>query len=181
MTPLEPPKTYNVKCRFRIQEKLSIPEELEPFVTTHSNFVVLRLLHFVITSFYKAKSVNVTGVRNFDDLEKARQAFNDFIKPKIKVEKEDVIVDCSTSSGRTNQKVHIDLPKIQADIDGEKIGVSYNPHYFPGAVIRRKKKGTVILFRTGSYIILGSKSAEEVHDSFRSICKLIKRVCTVKE
>lgn len=175
------PTVHNVKCRFNTKKSIVIPTQLKRRVSNFYNFYVLRLSHYTFTVFQKTSFVNVTGVRNFEDIDNALFIFNVYLNQKV--EKEDIVIDCTTASGKTVGGKTLDLVRIKNYIDrnkSEDATASFNPHYFPAAIVRRKKQGTTILFRSGSYIIVGSKSSEGIKSVYKSTCRMLKNA-TMRE
>ena len=58
----------------------------------------------------------------------------------------------------------------------DKITLSLRPYFFPGAVIRRENKCSIVLFATGKFIIIGAKSRAEIDHAYDTICATITRL-----
>jgi transcription initiation factor TFIID TATA-box-binding protein len=59
---------------------------------------------------------------------------------------------------------------------------SYNPKKFPALVIRKTNpKATVLLFRTGKSILLGTDSVENLQKIPHKLGKELKKILLIKE
>jgi len=52
----------------------------------------------------------------------------------------------------------------------------YEPRRFPGAICRLVRSVTVLVFRTGKMVSVGSKSENEGRSSIRSVCRALHRL-----
>ena len=190
-------KTYNVKFHFKLSDKnlaqkIVLDEranENQQSQTRHKNFCIKRIEKNVFTIF-SSGHVNVTGVRSFDDVRKTIDIFTSQFNT---VEKNSIVIDNSTtvasyfgtkskeknSAQHSEKRINISALTsiIKNDLSNEdNITLSLRPHFFPGAVIRRKNKCTIIVFTTGRFIIIGAKSTDEVIEAYDTVCAIIRRV-----
>lgn len=165
----------NVKVHFKTHKNLIIPKKTQALCITHSNFITLRSTPYVFVIFAKSGHVNVSGIRNFEDIKN--------IIPKIKdqlcvdVQESDIVIDNSTASGQISN-INLNFHKLQKQAIANNVLVILRPHFFPSALIRQKKtseriiKGTIILFQNGKFIIVGCKSYSAIEETFKQLCVL---------
>lgn len=191
------PKTSNVKFHFKTIFKFC-KSDLSSIANSkhiHSikvcrNFIVLRVhpSSIVFTLFYASTHVNVSGVKDFCLIPLALQLFNTIFNCDITCS--DIVVDNSTSSGllecytrqthaRHRRRLNPLIVKtfLETNSHGSDCYVSLHPHFFPGAVLRnitKQSSGTVILFATAKYIIVGAKSRADVLHIKEALCAIIR-------
>lgn len=187
------PSVSNIKFRFSLSnEKIHLPLARDDTLLLASdstsvkhvnNFVIIRVSKIVFTIFHKSGHVNVSGVRDFSKIEEALRIFNDLFKTEVTEKK--IIIDNTTSSGSlfdssTSEAAYskrIDLRELKRRVDllgSEDISLSLRPHFFPGAVFRRRGKGTLIIFATGKFIIVGAKNRLQVREAHRALCAITR-------
>lgn len=152
----------------------------------YSNFVVIRK-SFVYTIFKKnlitnLHHVNITNIKNFDDIAKALESI---IKFGLKLVKDTVKID--NLSGLLNTHKNIKLSDLVQSIknNSEKnfsninFIISYNNEVFPGLFLKvfhkksKQKIGTAIIFHSGKVILVGSKKIEDLECLSKIILALI--------
>jgi TATA-box binding protein (TBP) (component of TFIID and TFIIIB) len=184
-TYLQLPEVYNVKFHFPIENKIVIPPHIE--CKKCNNFIVSRngkLVFSIFNSMKKKGFVNVTGCKNFEEIKKAVSLFTETFN--VNVDENKIVVDNSTASGRAKSpRQRISLSKIKVIIDSEdrlqpfsSSRVRLHPHYFPGAVFRRIGKPTIIIFSSGSYVIVGGKTINQITESYQTLCAIINKSLT---
>jgi TATA-box binding protein (TBP) (component of TFIID and TFIIIB) len=140
---------------------------------TYNNFVVVKEeLTYVI--FPDRGFVNITGVKNYSRL---RQIIPQFCET-FSVRGEDVatglVIDNISAAGDFRR--WINLTSLQ-----QKINLSERSHFschldrnfFPGAVCKSPGLGTITVFPSGKYVIVGAKCQTHVHVIFRKMHVLI--------
>ena len=173
------PQISNIKFRFNLNKHIYSPP-LDCLQIYH-NFEVIRIKNLVITVFNHRGKINITGVKHFNLIKKTLNLFNHIFGENV--EEKNIVIDNSTSSGNIFHCFsnlppikRVNLVKLKQFIDesGEKEQtISLRPHFFPAAVIRKKKLCTCLLFATGKYIIIGAKSEEKIKKTFNSLCATI--------
>ena len=163
----------NVKCHFKIGKEIKITCRKERNIRRFQNFFVWKKSQFTFIVFEKAGVINITGCKNFfEDPFKAFQIFCenfvDLHQPALKYTHK---IDCSTISGKIPNCSSINLFDLKPYSDCIKISI--RPHYFSSAVIRRKEEPTILIFSTGSFIILGSKEDSQITESIKVIQKIL--------
>lgn len=169
-------KVNNVKVHVCVGENLIVPDELEG--KKYSNFFVFRFSHFVYSVFPKKGHVNISGIRNFREINTAVNVFNDQFHTNA--HPDNIVVDNSTASGKLPSNfIPIHLPSLLSH--QHNVVVSIRPHFFPSAVIRSSssssslsKTRTTILFANGKFNIVGSKSIDEIDRTYRQLCAIMR-------
>ena len=171
------PEVRNVKFRFRVGQVIVLPSHIDTFTASGSNFYTVALDNYRFTIFPKKGDVNITGVRNFEEIPVAIVEFEQLFK--ISVPKTTVIIDNSTASGQMSFCGNINLYSIANILRKEKDNhkrqlnpckVSVRPETLPCAIIRRKKKSTINIFQSGKYTIVGGKSLYDIEEAYDIIC-----------
>ena len=155
------PKINNVKVHFKICKKVTLKDNLSHNCDTvwHHNFAVVRW-RYVYTIWFNSGVINITGIPTIDDI---RVAVADICE-LLEIRETDIkcfpIIDNITASGKLGK--NIDLKKLKA---AQKINIAYNPDIFTGAFCKTDN-GTIIIFSTGSYNIVGAKCQHHVSTIF---------------
>ena len=168
----------NVKLSAKIPEKsldtIKIKcQENDIVFSVYNNFIVFRLSSFTYIIFKKKllkncdKSTEVTQHVNITtkSLEKIPDAINNL--KRILEYKTDVNIDFKidniTATASLVKKINFDtFLEKNRDIT-EKI--SFNPEKFPSVFISHKNR-KILLFRSGTFNILGGKSLEELNETY---------------
>lgn len=125
-------------------------------------------MNLVYTVFHSGH-VNVTGVRNFTHLDRAVERVNALLDCSITPA--DIKINNITASGkilRLNFRRVWQYAKTQPGMT-----FNYHPGQFPGGCLRQEGKSTVTIFSSGKYIIIGSKSQEQIQETFESLLHLV--------
>lgn len=163
-------------------------------VVRHANISVCRQpltvggLHqrrvYIIFDSDKRSYVNITGIRDFVHLDDVVPQFCLFFSllPSDLLSLQPHI-DNISAAGVFNRR--IDLNCLQEKIRGLEVGgeratdftIVLNRNKFPGAACRStlvaKGFGTITLFSSGKYIIVGSKCRERLDRVFQRMCAII--------
>ena len=179
----------NVKLHLKLSGSVS-HEELSSILNSsnairHNNYYILRESHskVVYSVFPKSGFVNITGVKNFEDVENVLRMFN--TRFGLNVSPCELITDSSTASGRIvdqnseESTIIIDLEHIKHIVDTESIftdiNASLSPASFPGIVIRSKSTPTCLIFTSGRFIIVGGKSKQSITAGYQQICAIMEK------
>ena len=154
---------------------LQIPPALVNVTKYHSNFSVTRVQNFVYTIFPKGRHVNISGIKNFENIKEALITFNGQFDTNIT--RDNIIIDNLTASGQlTKQNIH--LSKLLHCAGRDNVIISVRPYYFPSALIRPKDRTgrdnltTGLLFANGKFIIIGGKSLTTIENTYTKLCAL---------
>ena len=173
----------NLKGHFKLKEKVKLKsffnhlteEEKANQLSIKINFSIFREPNnkkLVFTIFHDSQHVNITGFSSDSELQSALSFFNTQFDQNISV---DVVkIDNITAVGyiwnEEGGKINlIDIENSIRELNLPFTTVSLRPEFFPGAVIRTRGAGTVILFSSGKYIIVGTKTPcqlKETHETF---------------
>ena len=178
------PKVSNVNISFRLSDfNINVFfSKCLPF-QSHNNIHVFRdpeIKKRVYTVFHSGH-INITGIKIFSEIESSIDRFNLLFKQTVK--KEDVQVNNSTASGNifADKRKILNFQSVKKYIEKNKGGLNditfnFRPHYFPGAILRRKNKSTIILFSNGKYNIIGSKDRLAVREAHRTLCAITRNI-----
>lgn len=190
------PEINNIKLRFLVSnsavqrlkrgilrlacssESLKSVKKKKPVFKEHHNFVVWRN-SFVYIVFSQSGAVNVTGIRRYSDISKAVVLFcREFGLRRRHIGR--VTVDNVTASGDFGGGVNLRLLKKSINCRGSEEkqlirSASYNISYFPACFCKTFTVGTVIVFASGKYNIVGAKCRADVETVFRAMLALMKR------
>lgn len=179
----------NLKGHFKLKEIVkkktffNILSENEKIsqLFTKVNFSIFRDSHhrkIAFTIFHNSPHVNITGISTWKELGAALSRFNKQLQQDIKIE--NVIIDNITAVGSIWKKEQKSINLIQIEekvltLNLPNTTVSLRPEFFPGAVIRVVGSGTVILFSSGKYIIVGVKTLWELEATQKNFLVIIQQ------
>jgi TATA-box binding protein (TBP) (component of TFIID and TFIIIB) len=188
--PPVPPLINNIKIRFSVQQpdldqlggSIKLLSERTQFLTTvrgkpvfknHHNFLVFRHTYVYIV-FFHSGTVNVTGVRRHEEISEAVFLFcQEFRVDRQGVSR--VTVDNITATGDLCKEVNLRLLKrsinaVQQQQENSllQFTASYNLSHFPACFLR-SEKGTVLLFSSGRFNIVGSKCRRDVNKVYQGL------------
>ncbi len=101
--------------------------------------------------------ISVVGAKNPDQTKQAVRAFfdeMDTLGVEIKISPDEILVQNIVINGDLG--VELDLDVLSIGIGLERC--EYEPEQFPGIIFRNELGATVLIFRTGKFVITGSKS-----------------------
>lgn len=170
---MDTPCIKNVKIRFTVIEKITTPKDIV-FTACGPNFYTVAIDNYRYTVFPHKKCVNSCGIRDFDEIPIAITAFEE--KFDVKSVRESLTVDNTTAVGILNLPNRLDLYAISHAVHGIKsqshhkrlfnsCNVTVRPKTLPCAIIRRKKKPTINIFKTGKYTIMGGKNMNAINEA----------------
>ena len=167
-----PPSLKNLKIHFEVKgDKLAHlrarVEELLEFnqAKRHGNFITLSKKNekyapgFTYIIFQSRGFVNATGLSSYHQLSECVSIFCGIFHISRKNLKPTLRVDNITASGKFG--ADIDLRKIVILLQRGPHTAIYNVNHYPGLKFRVDKLGTVILFSSGKYTIVGLKCIQD--------------------
>ena len=142
-----------------IQRLITALQKIEHIV--HNNFIVCRDVYTFII-FPKRGFINITGIKSFCDLKNVIPHFCKLFKVEVDP-KTELVVDNISASGSFDQFVN--LVKLQQVLNSRKkeFTVHFDRNFFPGAFCKTSGLGTLTLFPTGKYVVVGAKCLEHVN------------------
>lgn len=193
-----PYRVYNVNIHFKVPfgekrdeygrklEKLPIPSHLPTKTKKGANMTTVNSLDYKYVVFPKSGHVNASRIANFDNINKCVDDFNTQFNANIAYD--NITVDNSTACGRLKIRsiLHCNL---QDKANSVGVTVSTRPYCFPSTTIRpklapgetkkkrnrkklKKDTGTIVLFNSGKYNIVGCKSLAQIARTYSILCVL---------
>jgi len=141
----------------------------------YSNFGVVKDRHTYI--IFSNGFVNITGVKDFTELTEVIPRFCQLFELTRSEIASDVIVDNISAAGNFQRRV--DLTQLQRIVNQRKtqhstfFSVHFDRNFFPGAFCKTRGLGTLTLFPSGKYVVVGSKCLEHVEKIFQQMCVLM--------
>jgi TATA-box binding protein (TBP) (component of TFIID and TFIIIB) len=185
------PKINNLKGHIRVSEDcidgirnaLKLSEKKWKKNKEFHNFLVVKDKYSYII-FPKSKEgycyINITGIKSFEDVENViPELCETFHLNRIQVAGE-VVIDNVSANGDFGRKLN--LPQIQEAINGESkkdgntFSACFDRNYFPGAFCKTLTIGTILIFPSGKYVIVGSKCVAEVQEIYRMMFAIIRKL-----
>lgn len=136
-----------------------------------------KIWHISIIVYYHSPSlVNLTGLRSFEEYKACKLMLEKRYNVKIIKSK----IDCCFFSHKETRKneFNIDLRAAYHYLKDSKVFfVSFEPEIFAGLVLKPYDKffPSVLLFRTGSYTIMGGKTPKIIKVTQNEVLKIIQK------
>ena len=183
------PLTNNVKIHFKISQSecinlINILQILtyspNIILTKHQNFIIVKVLSptsLTFTLFCKEGYINATGIKNFISIASCLNTFQLLfnIPPRNILS---LTVDNSTSSGTFGKNINLAEVKRKINsikyLSSVKVSSKFNLNFFPAVFIKFVGKGTIAIFQTGKYNIIGAKCPNNILHIFQSIQTLLE-------
>lgn len=144
----------------------------------HHNFVVFRN-SYVFIIFYTKGAVNITGIKDFIYISEAVENFcATFCIPSTQIT--EYVIDNVSANGDFGKTV--DLRSLKHHINKQEDrsnlinSVSFNTNYFPAAFCKTFSIGTILVFCSGKYNIVGAKCREDVQKIFETVVVYINEL-----
>lgn len=166
MTKLSEREPYisNLKVSFKVERNLkSTAHKLDSNkVKLHHNYAIIRHCDFVYSINYSGY-VNITKLRTEGDIGRAITEI--CILLDLVDRPPSYRIDNITASGHFGRTVRLNRLGEYFQKSDNGVVFSFRPSYFCGANIKFGF-GTIIIFHTGSFTIVGSKNREQVKQVF---------------
>jgi TATA-box binding protein (TBP) (component of TFIID and TFIIIB) len=171
------PIINNIKARIQLknddlkelQETLSVWKKVKKY----RNFLVIKE-RFTYTIWPASGTVNIIGLKNLDDVAKAVSEMCREFKIDVTRIRSELVIDNVCASGHFGKTINLLHLEIQL-YKNKRFNVDLNRMYRPGAVCRTYARiGTIIVFSSGAYIIVGAKCLENVKTLFQKMIAVIK-------
>ena len=182
-------RIYNLKGHIRLTEigiqKLKTALKTKE-VKTHNNFLVVKVKeggHTYII-FPDVGFINITGVKGFSQVNSIIPRFCDtFGLSRLEIAG-GVEIDNISASGNFQKRVNLEILKStlnKSKSRGERLGkivftVHFDRNFFPGAFCKTRGYGTLTVFQSGKYVVVGAKCQQDleeiVHEMFAVITTL---------
>ena len=177
---VESPKVNNLKGHIlltergarQLRETLMTKEK-----TKHNNFVVVKEKHTYII-FPDIGFVNITGIKDFSLLELIVPQFCETFSVRGEDVTSQLVIDNVSAAGDFHCR--IDLFRLQQKINLPEQRRHFSFHldrnFFPGAVCKSVGLGTITVFPSGKYVIVGARCQAHVNGIFQKMRALILTV-----
>ncbi len=156
----------NVKCHVKTSP-FSLSEEVLKKSRKCKNFYTYKVQGISFVLFPTIGFLNISGIKCFAHIKDIPPLL--FHQFKINIRSDNIIVDNTTASG----KLIINQSLSTLNFDEKEWTVNFRPQIFPAAIIRRRnchrKKGSIILFANGKFIIVGGKNEEDIKSVYSSL------------
>ena len=152
----------NIKVRFIFEEDVVVKPTTQ----------IIWKNEEITFSIYKdaTKFINVTGLKSLQEIEQQKLAMEELFKQKVISVKID-----NTFFSKKDYK-NIDMCSLYNYLKGNKdYFCNYNIELFAGMYLHPSDKvyPTILLFRTGSYTLMGGKSMKVIYESEHFVKDLI--------
>jgi TATA-box binding protein (TBP) (component of TFIID and TFIIIB) len=147
-------------CVEEITKQLSIKNTKK-----HHNYLVIRERYTYIF-FPKKGHINITGIKTYSDIDNVIENLCKDFQLERALISSSLTIDNITAGGDFGKK--LDVGAIQEKLNKQKneFTVKFDRNYFPGAFCKTFQTGTIIIFRSGKYVIVGAKCLEDVNKIF---------------
>lgn len=108
--------------------------------------------------------ISIVGAKTLEQTKEAAQSFFKELRKldiNINIPPSDILIQNIVASGDLG--VELELNTLSLSIGLERC--EYNPEQFPGLIFRNDRGSTILIFRTGKYLINGCKSYSQVVSS----------------
>ena len=157
-------KLNNIKASFIFENNV---------VNNRSKQIIWKSGNFTFTIYeHTPKLINITGVKSAIEMEQQKTLIEKMFKQKVLK----VRID-NTFFSKKDYK-NIDMPSLyKYMLENKDYFVNYNVEIFAGMYLHPSKKlyPTILVFRTGSYTLMGGKSLEKIYESEQFIQDLIQK------
>lgn len=144
----------------------------------HHNFIVFRN-KYVFIIFFDSGAVNITGIKSFGYITEALKTFHSTFGIKRR-HVTDLIVDNVSANGDFGHQINLSHLKqlINKTEEGDKLitSASFNVNYFPAVFCKTFKIGTILVFSSGKYNIVGAKCQSHLQEIFKETSALISKL-----
>jgi TATA-box binding protein (TBP) (component of TFIID and TFIIIB) len=140
---------------------------------------------FVFVIFFSSGVVNVTGIKSFGYITQALQTFCTTFKIKRR-HIQDLVIDNVSANGQYNCPIDLSLLKQvinQRDNKEDNLisSASFNNSYFPAAFCRTYSVGTILVFGSGRYNIVGAKCQSHVLEIYNEMLAIVSSLASMKK
>jgi TATA-box binding protein (TBP) (component of TFIID and TFIIIB) len=177
------PKVKNIKGHVQVSRlavnQLTLSLKGKRFKQYHNFLCVYDRYTYII--FPKRMYVNITGVKNFEELPSVIPNFCKDFNIDIGLIESNFVIDNLTASGHFGKSLNLaDIQEYLNEGESPPFTVSYDRDIFPGAYCKHRL-GTISLFATGRFNILGVKCSQEIEEVFTSMLAITNKLSTTTE
>ena len=164
----------NIKFSFRLKSAENLQNRLKALVCSnnikfHGNFAVLRLPYGVFSIWYGG-FFNCTKQKNLQVFAKCLYKLGDLLKFNPEIDCLNIKANNISATGKVNIPQSILFSDLisSLNLDNALCSIRYDLNSFPGAVLKFRA-GTFILFKSGKYISVGSKSPKRIKECLKQL------------
>jgi TATA-box binding protein (TBP) (component of TFIID and TFIIIB) len=150
----------NQTCIKKIKEQLFLKE-----TKTYHNYLVIRDKYTYIV-FPKKGHINITGIKNIFEIDNVIDNFCEDFKLNRNLITNCLKIDNISAGGDFGKKLNVGAIQEKLNREKTEFTVKFDRNYFPGAFCKTFDVGTIIIFRSGKYVIVGAKCQEDVKKIF---------------
>jgi TATA-box binding protein (TBP) (component of TFIID and TFIIIB) len=181
------PVLENVVVYFKVKhhlENLSKSEAyLEEYISRKPgrNFFILRIFSCTFTVFPKSGHVNLTGLRRHNQIRPAINLFAKLFKLKRRLSKSKVSnttytgkINCLIPPGKSTpiaKLLHDYKTSPSTPITPFKL--EFRASHFPSILLKVEEEGTITVFNSGYYIIIGCKNYRQAKKLHKALCVIM--------
>lgn len=145
----------------------------------HHNFIVFRN-NFVFIIFFGSGAVNITGIKDFGYITEALQTFCNTFRIKRR-HIQDLLVDNVSANGSFAHTVDLsELKRVINERENQEnkliSSASFNPSYFPAVFCRSFAVGTILVFNSGKYNIVGAKCHSHIKEIYTEMLSVMSKL-----
>lgn len=141
--------------------------------TTYNNLTVVRQ-GFTYIVFPEKGFINITGVQSFDAAQDIIPQLEQVFGLRRFDLASDIVVDNISAAGDFTTRVNLVQLQKRLNKGGEErntfFSVHFDRNFFPGAFCKTRGFGTLTVFPSGKYVVVGAKCLEHVE-------KIVQRMC----
>jgi len=168
---------YKISCCFsKFPKEFSSKLAKDQYTKQHGNFFVFRpkVKFCVFIIFPRSGFVNITGLKKEDKFPEAINLFlNHFqLNSRLTSLKIDNITACSKIRKFANIEV---VEQILLSKKEKLLSIKFNSYIFPSLYLKIKEKGTIIIFNSGKFNIVGLSCQSKIKDQISILSALINR------
>jgi TATA-box binding protein (TBP) (component of TFIID and TFIIIB) len=193
-----PPKVNNIKIRLtvcpsaipRLKKSIgrldgdsgdNLGQDRKRIFKRHHNFIVFRN-DFVFIIFFGSGTVNITGIKSFSHITEALQTFCTTFHTRRR-HIQGLTVDNVSANGQFSHLVDlVQLKQVinQREDKGDKLisSVSFNTNYFPAAFCKTFSIGTILVFNSGRFNIVGAKCQSHVLEIYTEMLSVVNSLAS---
>jgi TATA-box binding protein (TBP) (component of TFIID and TFIIIB) len=167
------PKINNVKVHISINkdcinilkkalfkyEQETVTKNKKSKVKKFPNYISIKE-NFTYIIFPKGGYINITGIPSLEEIKNVKTELCKDFSLQLHMLTEEVIIDNISASGDFNYKINI--PKLQHILKNTDFKTKFDRDFFPGIFCYTYTIGTIIIYNSGKYVIVGAKCLQDV-------------------
>ena len=120
---------------------------------------------------HSPRMANCTGLTNIKNIIQYQKLLEHIFRKKVLRS----VIDCFFFSKKNYYNLKI--PKLISELKHDaRFFIFYNPEIFCGIMIHSKEHPTMMLYRTGSFVIMGGKTLDQIQECESFLLNVIDKV-----